>query len=115
MRVGHGHHVAGGVWVRIEADEAVLSAKDEPARGLGLLRGHSVGDGEVDRSNQVTENAAQVAGPGCQALGNAGAHRGFRRGDIGKAPGTPEMIHRGRTAQHSIEAASSLQLSAFSF
>ena len=99
MRVGHHHQVAGGVGVGVEADKAVLSAQNEAAGGFGLVWTHAVGYGEVDGGDQVAEDAAQVAGPGGEARGNAGARSAFRCGDVGIAPGGPEMVHAGCAVQ----------------
>ena len=91
--VGHDHDVAGGIGECIETDEAVLAAQDEAAGGLGLVWIHAVGDGEVDGGDQVAEDAAMVAGPGGKARRNAGACGILRRGDVGKTPGGPEIVH----------------------
>ena len=91
--VGHDHDVARGVGEGVEADEAVFSAMDEAAGGFGLIRTHAIRDGEVDAGDEVAKDAAEVARPGGEARGNAGARCGFRRGDVGIAPGCPEMVH----------------------
>ena len=91
--VGHDHDVAGGIREGVEADKTVLSAVDEAAGGLGLAWIHAVGNGEVDGSDEVAEDAAEVAGPGGKAGRNAGARGIFRRGDVGKAPRGPEIVH----------------------
>ncbi len=89
----HDHDVAGGVGESVEADEAVLSAKNEAPCLFGLRGTLSVGDSEVDGGDEVAEDAAKITGPGAKACGDAGAHRSVRRRDVGKAPGSPEVIH----------------------
>jgi len=76
----------------------MLPAQDQASRCLGLVWNHAIGDSEVDGGDQVAEDAAQVAGPGGQARWNAGARGVIRRGDVGKTPGGPEMVHEGRAA-----------------
>ena len=70
-----------------------FAAENKAAGGFGLVAGHAVGDGVVNGGDEVAEDAAQVAGPGIESLGNAGAHGAIRRGDVSKTPGSPEMVH----------------------
>ncbi len=62
----------------------------ESAGGFGLVAAHSVVNCIIDCANQVTENAAQVAGPRIQTRRNAGARLSVSRGDVVVAPGSPE-------------------------
>ena len=66
---------------------------DKAAGGFSLVAIHAVGDGVVDGGDEVAEDAAQVAGPGVESLGNARAHGVVRRSDVRKTPGSPEMVH----------------------
>lgn len=97
--VGHGEYMAAVVGVGIEADEAMFTAQDESAGGFGLIWTQPVGDGEVDGSNKVAENASHVAGPRGQFRRNAGARIGIRRSDVVIAPGGKEKIHAGRAVK----------------
>jgi len=105
MCVRHYHYVAGGVGVGIEADKAVLAAQDQAAGGLGLLGGHAVGDGVIDRGNQVAEDAVVVTWPSREACWNAGAAGCVGRSYVGITPGSPEMIHGWESVCISIEGA----------
>jgi hypothetical protein len=103
VRVGHHHHVARGVREGVQADHAVLAAQDQPAGGFGLLRLHAVGDGVVNRGDQIAEDAVVIAGPGREAGRNAGARVARGVGDVGVAPGSPEKVHERDPFSTSIE------------
>ena len=93
MGEGHDHDVAGGIGIGVEADVAMLAAMNQAASHLSLVRTHPVRDGEVDGSDEVAEDAAEISGPRGESSGHARTRLGFRRCDVGIAPGGPEMIH----------------------
>jgi hypothetical protein len=49
--------------------------RTSPPAASASSRIHAVGDGVVDGGDEVAEDAAQVAGPRIERLGNARAHR----------------------------------------
>ena len=94
--VGQDEHVAGGVGVGVEADEAERAAMDDVGGLLGGLLRHAVGDGIVGGGDHVAEDAVLVlcGGPAGERGRDASAGLFVGAGDVVVAPGGPETIHR---------------------
>ena len=95
--IRHNHHVTGRVGKRIQAHKAVQTAMDDVGGLLGGISPHAMGDGVVDSSDHVAEDAMLVLGigrrPGVEGGGNARACQRVCVGDVTVAPRGPEAIH----------------------
>src|SRR5690349_16270831 len=95
MQIWQYENMPGGVGVSVQADEAGLTTVDDVRCAVGFLRRHAMGDGVVGRSEQVAEDTMLVFGR--WPAGELGWHPGARlrvtAGDVGVAPGSPEVIH----------------------
>ena len=76
----------------VEHEVGVRAAFEYPDGGFGFVSGHSVGDGVVDGCDLVAEDAAEVAGPGGESFGHAGALTAAVSGDVGVTPRCPEAL-----------------------
>src|SRR3954463_15501454 len=94
--------MTGGVRIGIQADKTVLAAMDDVSCALGFLGGHAMSNGIVGGSQHVAEYTVFIFGgwPFGELRGHAGPGLGVTAGDVGIAPGSPEMVHRsGRSGQ----------------
>src|ERR1035437_5500481 len=91
--------MAGGVGEGIEAEKTGATTGYDVGCSLGVLDGHILSDGVVDRSDHVAEDAVTGfggdawAGPGVKLGGNARAEGFFCAGNILITPGGPKTIH----------------------
>jgi len=114
VRVRHHHHVAGSVWIRIQADEAMLPALHQSACLFRLVDAHPVLDRVIYARNQIAKDAAKIAGPRVQTRRHPGTRSPIRGSHVRKSPRTPELVHirasqrllSSRSVEPSIEAES---------